>query len=345
MTTAAGTKQSAPRSRTSGGRRRPPGIERIRRGRGFTYRDERTGEPPPEATLERIRSLAIPPAWRDVWISSAERAPLQALGRDARGRQQYLYHPRFRDRRSEEKYARMLSFGRSLRRLRPTVAADLRRHDLGQRRVLAAVVQLLDATAARVGNESYARENGTMGLTTLERDNVEASASTVVLDFVGKGGKHHTISLRDPRVARVLERCAELPGDAAFPFVDEDNGCHRVTSSQVNAYIREAAGGDFTAKDFRTWHGSVCAVRELATQPVPESDRQAKRAIAGAMRGVAEQLGNTPAVCRASYVHPGILEAFSSGLLQEGWRANGSRWQRLPGDPSERHLLWLLGRE
>lgn len=319
-----------------------PGIRRRRRGRGFIYRDDCTGGTPTDRARRRIRKLAIPPAWEDVWISRAPGAPLQATGRDSRGRKQYIYHADFRAARAEEKYARMLDFGRALRRMRARVAADLRRHGLPQRRILAAVVGLLDETALRVGNDAYARENGTAGLTTLHQSDIEIGRSRVTLDFVGKGGKRQTVSLSDPRIARVLAQCSDLPGDGVFSWTNGEPEAHRVTSAQVNDYIREISGCECTAKDFRTWHGSVAAAAALAEVPEPVSERQASRAIAAAMKVVAGRLGNTPAVCRDSYVHPAVLDAFRSGLLQHGWKVHRARWKRLRGDPAERLLLWLL---
>ncbi len=320
-----------------------PGFRRVRRGRGFAYVDEITGESASSRARERIRDLAIPPAWVDVWISKDARGDLQVTGRDARGRKQYLYHPAYRTARSEEKYTRMLEFGRALRRTRNRVAADLRRHGLPRRRILAAVVGLLDETAVRVGNETYARENGTAGLTTLRQSDVEIGSSRVVLDFVGKGGKRHTIALSDPRIARVLAQCSDLPGDGVFSWTNGDSIPHRVTSDQVNDYIRQISGTECTAKDFRTWHGSVTAARALAEEPEPASERAAARAVNAALKLVAEKLGNTPSVCRESYVHPYVFEAFRSGVLQRGWAMHRARWRRQPGDPAERLLLWLLG--
>lgn len=320
-----------------------PGIRRLRSGRGFTYvNDSATDRLVPVTERERIRALAIPPAWQDVWINPSARARIQATGRDAKGRKQYIYQAAFRAARSDEKYSRLAGFGRALPKLRTTVAADLRRHGLPQQRVLAALVVLLDQTAIRVGNDEYARQNGTAGLTTLERANVEVSTSRITFDFVGKGGKRHTISLRDPRVARVLNRCGELPGDSAFGCVDAFGVPRRVTSEQVNEYIRKVTGEKFTAKDFRTWHGSVTAAKLLANEPQPVSERAAARTINVAMRGVAELLGNTPSVCRESYVHPAVLDAYRSGRLQETWRVHAARWRRLSGDPSERLFLSIL---
>lgn len=320
-----------------------PGIRRVRKGRGFAYTDEVTGEPASAGARDRIRKLAIPPAWVDVWINRNARGDLQATGRDARGRKQYLYHPAFRAARSEEKYARLLEFGRALPRARKAVAADLRRHGLPQRRILAAVVSLLDETAARVGNDEYARQNGTAGLTTLRQSDIEIGGSRVVLDFVGKGGKRHVIGLSDPRIARVLAQCADLPGEGVFSWTNGDSVPHRVTSDQVNNYIREVTRSGCTAKDFRTWRGSVLAAQSLAEEEAPASQRASARVVNAALEVVAKTLGNTPAVCRESYVHPYVLEAYESGLLQRGWAIHRTRWRRQAGDPSERLLIWLLG--
>lgn len=320
-----------------------PGLRRLRKGRGFSYIDEATGEPASPRARERIRGLAIPPAWVDVWICRDAKGDLQATGRDSRGRKQYLYHSAFRAARADEKYARMLEFGHALQRIRTGVSRDLRRRGLPRERILAAVVGLLDETAVRVGNDEYARQNGTAGLTTLRQSDVEIGSSKVVLDFVGKGGKRHTIALNDPRIARVLAQSSDLAGDGVFTWTNGDSVPHRVTSGQVNEYIREISGSECTAKDFRTWHGSVTAAEALADEPVPASEREAARAVNAALKVVAGKLGNTPAVCRESYFHPYVLEAFRSGLLQRGWTIHRARWRRQAGQPAERLLLWLLG--
>ncbi len=319
-----------------------PGIRRLRRGKGFSYVHSGTNEPVNPRTVARIKALAIPPAWRDVWIARTAHGHIQATGRDARGRKQYIYHPDWRAARDGEKYARLAAFGKALRRIRNGVDTDLRRHGLVRRRVLAAVVALLDQTAIRIGNDQYARENGSAGLTTLQRANAQLSQSVVSLDFTAKGGKRQTISAREPRVARVLLHCSDVAGDWLFCYEDEGGAPHRITSADVNEYIRELSGADFSAKDFRTWHGTVAAARFLAEQPVPSTARELSRTLNAGYRAAAERLGNTPAVCRESYVHPQVPEAFESGRLQQGWSANRSRWARQQGDPAERLLLWLL---
>jgi DNA topoisomerase I len=293
-----------------------PGITRRRRGRGFQYvapggetiadRDERA----------RIEGLAIPPAWTDVWICPSPNGHIQATGRDARGRKQYRYHPRWREVRDETKYHRMAGFARALPRIRRRVDRDMRRRALSRERVVAAVVRLLDETTIRVGNEEYARENRSFGLTTIRPQHVDVNGDRIVFRFRGKSGRVHDVEVEDPRVARVVRRCEELPGQDLFQYVDEDGDIVDVTSDDVNDYIREAAGADFTAKDFRTWTGTVLAawtLDELAGGETPP-----KKQLVAAIESVAQELGNTPAVCRACYVHPDVINAHLDGTLKAG---------------------------
>lgn len=293
-----------------------PGIRRRRRGRGFSYAgpDGRAVRAPD--TLVRIRGLAVPPAWTDVWICADPRGHLQATGRDARGRKQYRYHPEFRARRDLDKYERTIRFARVLPRIRARVEADLARPGLPREKVLAASVRLLERTLIRVGNDEYARDNRSFGLATLQDRHARIDGSEVRLRFRGKAGVTHEIGLRDRQLARVVQRCRDLPGQELFQYLEDDGTVRDVRSEDVNAYIREAAGSDeFSAKDFRTWAGTVLAFRALAatgqlldgtSAPAREIQRGLKRAI----EATAELLGNTPTVARQAYVHPEVIEAY-----------------------------------
>jgi DNA topoisomerase-1 len=290
-----------------------PGIRRRRVGRGFVYLDGGRRVRDAE-TLARIRSLVIPPAWRDVWICPTPNGHIQAVGRDARGRKQYRYHPRWREVRDDTKYARMLAFARALPRIRERVDADLGRRGLPREKVLATIVRLLEITRVRVGNEEYARANKSFGLTTLRDRHVEVAGPEVRFQFRGKGGKEHAVGVRDPRVARIIRCLQDLPGQELFQYLDEDGTRRSVDSGDVNAYLREISGDDFTAKDFRTWAGTVLCALALAEVGVSASERQAKRNITRAIEQVATQLGNTPAISRKCYVHPAVLEAYQAGV-------------------------------
>jgi DNA topoisomerase I len=291
-------------------------------------------------TLERIAKLAIPPAYEDVWISTRPNGHLQATGRDARGRKQYRYHANWRTARDDHKHARMRSFGQALGRLRAAVRRDLKLPGLPREKVLALVVKLLDATQVRVGNAEYARTNGSFGLTTLRNRHVKFPArGTALLHFRGKGGTEHDVLVEDARLAKLVRRCQELPGQALFQYVDEKGGHHAIDSGQVNAYLRERMGGEFTAKDFRTWHATLHALTLLDEVPVPE--RRSERALRGCInqvvKDVAAGLRNTPAVCRKSYINPAVFVAWQSGKLRR--RAAHGR----SGGPAKT-LLALLGR-
>ena len=290
-----------------------PGIRRRRAGRGFIYFDEdgrrvRDGE-----TLARIKRLAIPPAWRDVWICPLAHGHLQASGRDARGRKQYRYHARWRAVRDETKYARMLAFAAALPAVRRRVDEDLKRPGLPREKVLAAVVRLLETTLIRVGNEEYARANRSFGLTTMRARHVDIDGATLTFEFRGKGGRQHRVDINDRRLARIVGRCQELPGQELFQYLDADGERRTVDSGDVNAYLREVIGEDFTAKDFRTWAGTVLAALALAEVERFDSQSQAKRHVVRAVEQVAQCLGNTPAICRKSYIHPAVIETYLKG--------------------------------
>jgi DNA topoisomerase I len=287
-----------------------PGIRRRRAGKGFRYLRPDGSPVRDEPTLRRITSLVIPPAWTDVWIATDPRGHLQATGRDARGRKQYRYHPRWRAVRDDTKYERMLAFGAALPTIRARVQADLARLGLPREKVLATVVQLLEATLIRVGNEEYARENRSFGLTTLRNRHVRVDGTALRFKFRGKSGKEHDISLRDRRLAGLIRRLQELPGQELFQYLDEDGARHTVDSDDVNAYLREITGQEFSAKDFRTWAGTVLCAVALHELDACTSETEAKRNVASVVKTVSQQLGNTPAVCRSCYIHPAVLEAY-----------------------------------
>ena len=292
-----------------------PGIRRLKARGGFRYFDA-DGEPIRDPDdRARIKALAIPPAWTDVWICSRPDGHLQATGRDDRGRKQYRYHPRWREVRDETKYGRMLEFGRALPEIRARVDQDLARSGLPREKVLAAVVRLLERTLIRVGNEEYARANDSFGLTTLRDKHVKLSPNGLRFTFRGKGGKEHEVDLNDERLARIVKRCRDQPGQDLFRYLDADGVAHSIGSADVNNYLREVSGAEFTAKDFRTWCGTVLAAQELLHCDRAETEQERKHQIVTTIEAVAKRLGNTPAICRKCYVHPAVLEAFEDGLL------------------------------
>ena len=303
-----------------------PGIRRLRRGRGFSYIGPDGARIADRAELERIRRLAVPPAWTDVWISPHPASHLQATGRDARGRKQYRYHPEWRRVRDENKFGRLASFGAALPAIRRRVRRDLALDGLPRQKVLAAIVRLLETSLIRVGNEAYARNNDSYGLTTLLDRHVRAGPKTLRFRFRGKGGQRRRVEVHDRRLARIVRHCQELPGQQLFCYVNGSGEPLEVDSGDVNAYLREISGGDFTAKDFRTWVATVEAAQELAGLDPSQSAREAQAGINRAVEAVAERLGNTPTICRKCYIHPAVLER---GL---GW--NGAP----PGRRSPREL-------
>ncbi len=292
-----------------------PGYYRRSRGNKFYYVDARGKRVRNRAVLARIASLVIPPAWTDVWIAPHENDHLQVTGRDARGRKQYRYHARWRECRDANKYARLIDFAKVLSRIRRRVSRDLRKAGMPREKVLAAVVQLLDRALIRVGNDEYARDNRSFGLTTMKNRHVRVRGSTVRFHFRGKSGVEHQLDLQSPRLAKVVRRCQELPGQELFAYVDDAGQVCDVGSADVNDYLREISGQDITAKDFRTWAGTVLAARELAATPDFRSAAQAKRQVAQAVKAVAEQLGNTAAVCRKCYIHPEVVESYLEQTL------------------------------
>jgi DNA topoisomerase-1 len=293
-----------------------PGITRAKSGTGFTYRSP-TGETIRDrAVRRRIEALVIPPAWTDVWICADAEGHLQATGRDARGRKQYRYHPRFRDAQDQEKFSRLCMFGMALPRIRARVERDLDQGGLAYSRVLAAAVRILDRHPIRVGNERYARDNDSYGLTTMRDRHVELSEGRIEFRFRGKSGKDHRVGIFDDQLASVIQECVELPGTELFRYEDPEGGHRTIESDDVNEYLRAVSGYDFTAKDFRTWAGTVRTItvlRELGEAP---TQRERKRRLVQAIKFVAADLHNTPATCRAFYIHPAVLAAFEAGQLE-----------------------------
>jgi DNA topoisomerase I len=294
-----------------------PGIRRKRAGKGFTYVGPDGKTIHDAAELARIRSLAIPPAYTDVWICPSPNGHIQATGRDARGRKQYRYHPKWREVRDETKFGRMLAFSEALPAIRARVERDLSLPGLPREKVLATVVRLLESTCIRVGNDEYAKSNRSFGLTTLQDRHVEISGSNLRFEFRGKSGKVHKVDLNDRRLARIVQRCQALPGEDLFQYVDDDGVRQTVGSGDVNDYIREISGQEFTAKDFRTWNGTLLAVAALKEVGAWTSQRQAKSHVLRAIDRVAEQLNNTRAVCRKYYVHPAVFESYLAGTMLE----------------------------
>jgi len=321
-----------------------PGIRRTRVGRGFRYVDAGGRSIRDRDELARFRSLAVPPAWTDVWICPHANGHIQATGRDARGRKQYRYHPRWRVVRDETKYARMLAFADALPRMRARVERDLALPGLPREKVLATVVRLLETTFIRVGNEEYARENHSFGLTTLRTRHVHIAGATLEFQFRGKSGKQQLVRLTDRRLARIVRRCQELPGYELFQYVDADGTRRAVDSADVNAYLREISGEDFTAKDFRTWAGTVLAAVALAELERVDSDTAARSNVVRAIAATAKRLGNTPAVCRKCYVHPAVVEAYLDARTLESLRVQAEEKAADPHAlrPDEAAVLELL---
>jgi len=294
-----------------------PGIRRIRRGRAFTYVDPQGRAVRAAAELARIRSLVIPPAWSDVWICPDPRGHLQATGRDARGRKQYRYHPKWRVVRDETKYDRVIGFAKALPVIRRTTSGHLRKQGLPREKVLATVVQLLEKTLIRVGNDEYARSNRSYGLTTMRDGHVEVKGHRVRFSFRGKSGVEHEIDLNDRRLARIVRQCRDLPGYELFQYIDENGQRQTVGSEEVNAYLKDITGQDLTSKDFRTWAGTVLAAQLLREFEAFTSNAEAKRNVLAAVEMVARRLGNTKAVCRKCYIHPAVFDAYMDGSMLE----------------------------
>jgi DNA topoisomerase I len=325
---------------------REPGYRRVSDGDEPRYVDDMGRRVSDPDEIRRLRALAIPPAWTDVWICSDPLGHLQAVGRDARGRKQYRYHRAWRQGRDADKYGRMLHFARRLPRIREAVERDLRRQGMPREKVLALVVRLLELTHMRVGNEEYARLNRSYGLTTLRDRHARVSGTRVRFRFRGKGGKLHEVGVRDRRLARLVRRIQELPGQNLFEYVDEDGERRAVRSDDVNAYLRSVAGGDVSAKDFRTWAATVLAVRALHAEPRTERQAVARRRLKGAIEQVAERLGNTATVCRSSYVDPVVVQAWQEGALERVRRVLEAEGEAVgaPTPEEEAAVLRLLER-
>lgn len=295
-----------------------PGIRRQRRGKNFVYFDSRGRQVTDDATLDRIRQLAIPPAYVDVWICAKPRGHLQATGRDARGRKQYRYHTKWRSQRDSDKYGKLISFGERLPHLRRVLRRDLALPKFPERKILAIVVSLLAETQIRVGNVEYVESNGSYGLTTLRSKHLKfLQPGRALFRFRGKSGQMQEANVTNARLVRLLRRCQQLPGQTLFQYLDEENARHPIDSGNVNDYLHEAIGDAFTAKDFRTWSGTAIAVAILAATPLPDPARESARvaSIAATVKQVAEHLRNTPAVCRKSYIHPAVFAAWRNGYL------------------------------
>jgi DNA topoisomerase-1 len=307
-------------------------IQRKRAGKGFAYVGANGKAIHDAAVLERIKKLGIPPAWMDVRISPMPNGHIQAVGRDAKGRKQYRYHARWRERRSENNFNRMIAFGEALPKIRERVAHDLALPGLPREKVLALVVRLLESTLIRIGNPEYARANGSFGLTTMHDRHVNISGSTVQFEFRGKSGKDHAVNIADRRLARLVKRCKDIPGYELFQYMDDDGRRHSISSADVNVYLREITGQDFTAKDYRTWGGTVLAILSFQELGFCEEETQAKKNVTEVIKQVAEKLGNTPTICRKYYLHPAMIAAYLDRSLFEalehtnGKKSSGSKF-------------------
>jgi DNA topoisomerase-1 len=322
-----------------------PGLRRVKRGGAFRYLDAR-GKPVKSKDVSRIRALVIPPAWTDVWISPDPLGHLQATGRDVRGRKQYRYHAKWREVRDGTKYGRMIEFGQALPGIRRRTDTDLRRPGLPRPKVLAAVVKLLEKTFIRVGNDEYARDNKSFGLTTMRDGHVKVSGSTVKFLFRGKSGVEHDLKLDDRRLARIVKQCRDLPGQELFQYRNDRGAVVDIGSADVNAYLKDVTGEDFTSKDFRTWAGTVLAAKLLRDYESVDSEAHAKKNIVEAIEQVAKRLGNTRAVCRKCYVHPAVIDAYLDGSMMKTVAQRARRTARAVGrmTESEAVVLGLLQR-
>ncbi len=308
-----------------------PGIRRRKNGNGFVYFDDKGKRIADDETLLRIRHLAIPPAYKDVWICGNARGHIQAVGRDDRGRKQYRYHEKWREVRDENKYGHMIDFAKALPKIRQTVARHLRLSGLPREKVLAAVVKFMETTLIRVGNDEYAKNNHSFGLTTLQDRHARISRGKVHFEFRGKSGVEHEFDVEDPRLARIAKQCQDLPGQELFQYLDENDKVCDIGSSDVNDYLRQITGEEFTAKDFRTWAGTVLAAAALKELEKFDSKAQAKKNVVRAIEIVAAKLGNTRAVCRKCYIHPEVLNAYMDGQLIENLAKKAEKMRRSAG--------------
>lgn len=317
-----------------------PGIRRKRSGKGFRYFDPNGKAIRSPQVLQRLRMLAIPPAWECVWICPVEHGHIQATGRDARGRKQYIYHPDWIRVRDANKFARMQAFGRALPRIRRRVASDLVLAGMPRRKILATIVRLLDMTLIRVGNEEYARQNGSYGLTTLRTRHVDVTGNRIQFAFRGKSGIAHQVAVGEARLARIVRRLLDIPGQELFRYVDDEGEVRGIDSADVNAYLHEIGGEDFSAKDFRTWYATLTTMQALEKRPC-QPKNAARKEVTRALESVAKRLGNTPAICRKSYVHPRVIEAFLAGDLEA---LAGIRSGRAPAQRLCHLLAWASAR-
>jgi DNA topoisomerase-1 len=323
-----------------------PGIRRVRSGKSFRYLDSSGRAIRDPRTVERIKKLAIPPAWESVWICPSANGHIQATGRDARGRKQYRYHPRWREKRDETKYDKMVLFAEVLPKIRARVLADLARPGLGRDKVLATVVRLLETTLIRVGNEEYAKANRSFGLTTLRTRHVDVDGAELRFEFRGKSGIQHRVSVHDRRLAQVVRRCQDLPGHELFQFIDDDGELHAIDSQDVNDYLRAITNAEITAKDFRTWNGTVLAADALLEALRSGPRGRSKRVVTRCIDAVAQRLGNTKAVCRKCYVHPAVVDAYLDGTLEAALaaRSRASRSETALRPEEAAVLAFLLRR-
>lgn len=321
-----------------------PGIRRQRAGKSFRYVDAKGKPVRDKDTLARIKSLALPPAWTDVWISPVPTGHLQATGRDAKGRKQYRYHPRWRSVRDETKFSRMVLFAHALPKIRKRVARDMARRGLPREKVLATIVRLLEGTLIRVGNDEYARDNNSYGLTTMRDKHVKVRGSQVQFRFRGKSGKYHQIDVHDRHLAKIVKHCRDLPGQELFQYVDEAGTVQDVGSSDVNDYLRAITGEEFTAKDFRTWAGTVLAAMALQEFQEFDTNAQAKKNVVRAIESVSQRLGNTVAVCRKCYIHPAIIDSYLDRTMLVALKQRAEREMAHLHDlqPEEAAVLALL---
>lgn len=291
------------------------GFRRVKRGKIFEYLDLKDKTIKNKKTLQRIHSLVLPPAWKEVWISPLANGHLQATGRDVRGRKQYKYHPEWRAFRDQTKYDRMLAFGKALPKIRARVKKDLALKGMPREKILATVVEVMQKTLIRIGNEEYAHKNHSYGLTTFRGKHVDIHGAEVTFHFKGKSGVKHNIELRDRRLAKIIQKCHDLPGHELFEYKDKKGNVHSIGSTQVNQYLKEISGEDFTAKDFRTWYGTVLAAEALAAFEEFDSQAQAKKNVLKAIESVAKKLGNTKAICKKCYIHPAIMDSYIDKTL------------------------------
>lgn len=321
-----------------------PGLARKRAAQGFRYVDAQGRPVRDRETLARIKSLVVPPAWSDVWICPVANGHIQVTARDARGRKQYRYHPRWREARDQTKYEHVIGFGRKLPAIRRQVAKDLARPGMPREKILAAIVRLLETTMMRVGNEEYARSNGSFGLTTLRDRHVRVDGANLQFRFRGKSAKEHFIELNDRRLAAVVRRCRDLPGYELFQYLDESGERRTVDSEDVNQYLRSIAGEEYTAKDFRTWAGTLLAALALREFEQFDTQAQAKKNLVRAIESVASRLGNTPAICRKCYIHPAVMEAYLDGEMRDILRRRAEKGLEDVHDlsPEEAAVLALL---